>query len=161
SYALNPEAALAPLWVLGLIFLDGMREHDEDWRPLAVGAVAGLAFLAKYSGVLLLGVGLLYVLVSPRGRRWLRRPSLYLGSVGALAVATPVLVWNQQRGWPSLALHFVERRSSTDPATLGLNAWHALVGQLGPFHPLIFPALLVVLFICIRRSHRDDRYRFL
>jgi dolichol-phosphate mannosyltransferase len=161
SYALNPEAPLAPLWVLGLILLEGMREHDEPWRPLAAGAVAGLAFLAKYSGVLLLAVGLLYVLVSPRGRRWLRRPSLYLGSLVALVVATPVLVWNQQRGWPSLVLHFVERRASTDPATLAFNAWHALVGQLGPFHPLIFPALLVVLAVCIRRSGRDDRYRFL
>src|SRR6516225_8655795 len=161
SYALNPEAPLAPLWVLGLILLEGMREHDEDWRPLAAGAVAGLAFLAKYSGVLLLGVGLLYVLVSPQGRRWLRRLSLYLGSLVALAVATPVLVWNQQRGWPSLVLHFVERRSATDPGTLALNTWHALVGQLGPFHPLILPGLLVTLAICIRRAARDDRFRFL
>ena len=161
SYALNPEAPLAPLWVLGLLMLEGMREHDEAWRPLAAGAMAGLAFLAKYSGVLLLGVGLLYVLVSPRGRRWLRRPSLYLGSLVALAVATPVLVWNHQRGWPSLVLHLVERRASADPATLALNAWHALVGQLGPLHPLIFPGLMVVLVICIRRSRQDDRFRFL
>ena len=161
SYALNPEAPLAPLWVLGLILLEGMREHDEAWRPLAAGAVAGLAFLAKYSGVLLLGVGLLYVLASPQGRRWLRRPSLYLGSLVALAVATPVLVWNQQRGWPSLMLHFVERRSAGDAATVALNAWHALVGQLGPLHPLVFPGLLVVLAICILRSRHDDRYRFL
>ena len=58
SYALNPEAPLAPLWVLGLVLLERMREHDEPWRPLAAGAVAGLAFLAKYSGVLLLAVRL-------------------------------------------------------------------------------------------------------
>jgi dolichyl-phosphate-mannose-protein mannosyltransferase len=161
GYALNPEAPLAPLWVLGLLQLEGMREHDEPWRPLAVGLVAGLAFLAKYSGVLLLGVGLLYVLVSPRGRRWLRRPSLYLGSVVALLVALPVLVWNQQRGWPSLVLHLVERRSSADAGTLALNAWNTVFGQLGPFHPLIFPGLLVVLSICIRRSREDDRFRFL
>ena len=161
GWALNPEAPLAPLWVLGLLQLEGMREHDEPWRPIAAGAVAGLAFLAKYSGVLLLGVGLIYFLVSPRGRRWLRRPSLYLGSLVALVVATPVLVWNQQRGWPSLVLHFVERRSATGPGTLVLNAWHALVGQLGPFHPLIFPALLVTLAICIRRAATDDRFRFL
>ncbi|MGZ6134578.1 MAG: glycosyltransferase family 39 protein, partial [Myxococcaceae bacterium] len=75
SWVLNPEAPLAPLWVLGLLVLEGMREHDEAWRPLAMGVVTGLAFLAKYSGVLLFGVGLLYVLVSPTGRRWLRRPS--------------------------------------------------------------------------------------
>jgi hypothetical protein len=161
SYALNPEAPLAPLWVLGLLTLDAMRTHDEPWRPMAAGAVAGLAFLAKYSGVLLLGVGLLYVLVSPQGRRWVRRPSLYLGGLVALAVASPVLVWNQQRAWPSLALHFVERRASGDPATVALNAWHALVGQLGPFHPLVFPGLMLVLAVCIRRSGRDDRYRFL
>jgi hypothetical protein len=79
----------------------------------------------------------------------------------ALAAATPVLVWNQERGWPSLMLHFVERRAPTDPATLALNAWHALVGQLGPLHPLVFPGLLVVLAICLRRSPRDDRFRFL
>ncbi len=161
SDALNPEAPLAPLWVLGLLLLESMRTHDEAWRPLAVGLVAGLAFLAKYSGVLLLGVGLLYLLVSPRGRRWLRRPSLYLGPLVALAVATPVLVWNQRRGWPSLVLHLVERRAPADPGTLLGNAWHALVGQLAPFHPLMFPGLMVVLAICIRRGSRDDRFRFL
>ena len=161
SYALNPEAPLAPLWVLGLLMLERMREHDEAWRPLAAGAVAGLAFLAKYSGMLLLGVGLLYLLLSPQGRRWLRRPSLYLGSLVALAVAAPVLVWNQQRGWPSVVLHFVERRAPDDAATLALNGWHALVGQLAPFHPLMFPGLMVVLALCIRRSAADDRFRFL
>jgi 4-amino-4-deoxy-L-arabinose transferase-like glycosyltransferase len=162
SYALNPEAPLAPLWVLGLLLLNGMREHDEPWRPLAAGAVSGLAFLAKYSGVLVLGVGLLYVLVSPQGRRWLRRPSLYLGSLVALAIAAPVLVWNQQRGWPSLVLHLrrahgTRGRSARWPSTPGMP----VVGQLGPLNPLIFPALLAVLVVCIRRSSGDDRFRFL
>lgn len=161
SYALNPEAPLAPLWVLGLVLLEGMRENDEWWRPLSVGLLVGLAFLAKYSGVLLLGVGLLYVLVSPQGRRWLRRPSLYLGSLLALGVALPVLVWNHQRGWPSLVLHFVERRRPGDLATILTSAWQAVVGQVVPFHPLIFPFLVLALVICIRRSSSDDRFRFL
>ena len=161
GYALNPEAPLAPLWVLALLLLEGMREHDQAWRPLAFGLAVGLAFLAKYSGVLLLGVGLLYVVVSPVARRWLRRPALYLGPLVSLAVATPVLLWNHRRGWPSLVLHFVERKGSTDLLSLAENAWHAIVGQLAPFHPLMFPGLLVVMAICIRRSRRDDRFRFL
>ena len=158
---LNPEAPLAPLWVLGLLLLERMREHDEWWRPLAAGGVVGLAFLAKYSGVLLLGVGFLYVVVSPQGRRWLRRPSFWLGGLVALVVALPVLVWNAQRQWPSLVLHLVERSGPTDPTTLALNAVHAVASQLGPFHPLMFPGLLVVLAMCIRRSSTDDRFRFL
>ncbi len=161
SWVLNPEAPLAPLWVLGLLVLEGMRENDEAWRPLAMGVVTGLAFLAKYSGVLLFGVGLLYVLVSPTGRRWLRRPSLYLAGPVALVFALPVLIWNQQRGWPSLMLHFVERTGLTDPATVAVKVLHAIGDQFGPFHPLMFPAFMVVLAICIRRAPSDDRFRFL
>ena len=161
GYVLNPEAPLAPLWALGLLAIERMREHDERWRPLVAGGVVGLAFLAKYSGVLLMGVALLYVALSPRGRRWLVRPSFWLGGVVALAVALPVLIWNQQRGWPSLVLHFRERTGPTDLPTLALHLANVVVGQLAPFHPLIFPGLLVVLVMCIRRSPEDDRYRFL
>lgn len=161
GYVVNPEAPLLPLWVLGLLLLERMRAHDGPWRPLTAGLVVGLAFLAKYSGVLLVAVGLLYFLASPQGRRWLRRPSLYLGGLVALAVALPVIVWNHRWGWPSLVLHFVERTGPTDLPALALNALRAVVGQLAPFHPLMFPGLLAVLGICIRRSARDDRYRFL
>jgi dolichol-phosphate mannosyltransferase len=131
---LNPEAPLAPLWVLGLLLLERMREHDQWWRPLAAGGVVGLAFLAKYSGVLLLGVGFLYVVVSPQGRRWLRRPSFWLGGLVALAVALPVLVWNGQRQWPSLVLHFVGATDRPISDAAALNAVHAVI-KLGPFHP--------------------------
>jgi hypothetical protein len=91
----------------------------------------------------------------------LRRPSLYLAGPVALLFALPVLIWNQQRGWPSLMLHFVERTGPTDPATFAVNVWYAVGDQFGPFHPLIFPALLIVLALCIRRAPRDDRFRFL
>ena len=161
GWVLNPEAPLAPLWALGLLAIERMRNHDEPWRPLLAGAVVGLAFLAKYSGVLLMGVTLLYVAASPRGRRWLGRPSFWLGAVVALVVALPVLIWNQQRGWPTLALHFHERTGPTDLATLVVHVVSVVAGQLAPFHPLIFPGLLVVLVMCIRRAPEDDRYRFL
>ena len=105
---------------------------------------------------------LLYVLVSPQGRRWLRRPSLYLGSLVALAVATPVLVWNQQRGWPSLMLHFVERRGpdrsgDRSPSTPGTRSW----GSSGRSIRSSSPASWSCWRSAIRRSPRDDRYRFL
>ena len=161
NFVLNPESPLAPLWVLGLLLLEGMREHDESWRPLAAGLVIGLAFLAKYSGVVLGAVALLYIIVSPQARRWLKRPSFYLGGLVSLVVALPVVVWNYQRHWPSLVLHFVERTGPTGVSTWAVNAYHAILGQFGPFHPLMFPGLLVVLAIAIRRSRQDDRYRFL
>ncbi len=161
SFVLNPEAPLAPLWVLCLLLLEGMRYHDEPWRPIATGLVVGLVFLAKYTGILLVGVVLMYVVLSPLARRWLRRPSFYLGGLAALVSALPVIVWNYQHDWPSLALHFVEREAPRDMATLLHNALQVAVGQVGPFHPLIFPGLLVALYVALRRSRADDRYRFL
>src|SRR5262249_49052455 len=161
GYVLNPEAPLAPLWALGLVTIERMREHDEPWRPLLAGAVAGLAFLAKYSGVLLMVVALLYVVVSPRGRRWLHRPSFWLGGPVALLVALPVLIWNQQRGWPSLVLHFQERTGPTDLPALALHTVQVVLARLAPFHPSTPPGLLVVRVCGIRRSGTDDRYRFL
>src|SRR5580692_1662105 len=94
GFLLNPEGLLAPLWILFLLLLDDLREHDEPWRPLALGAVVGVAFLAKYTAVLAVPVALAYVAGGPSTRRWLRRPSFYLAGVVALGIATPVVVWN-------------------------------------------------------------------
>jgi hypothetical protein len=161
SFVLNPESPLAPLWVLALLLLEGMRHEDQPWRPLALGLVTGLAFLAKYTGILLVPLTLLYLAASPVSRRWLRRPAFYLGGVVALITALPVIVWNTQHQWASLTLHFVERTAPPDLVSMLHNALPVAVGQFAAYQPLIFPGLLAVLALAIGRSRRDDRYRFL
>jgi len=161
SYALNPESPLAPLWMLALLQLETMRRRDEWFRPVLLGLTIGVAFLAKYSAVLLVFVTLAYAIASPTMRRWLKRPSFYLGGLAAAIAVTPVIAWNVERGWPTLRLHFVERVSSIGPATIANHAWHAAIGQLGPFHPLVLPALLFSLGVAIWRSKSDDRFRLL
>src|SRR5208337_2807873 len=49
----------------------------------------------------------------------------------------------------------------TDVATWSANAFHAFLGPFRPFHPLMFPDLLLPPATAIRRSAQDDRYRFL
>jgi dolichol-phosphate mannosyltransferase len=161
GFVLNPESPLAPIWVLDLLIVEGMRERDEAWRPLAAGLVTGLAFLAKYTGILLVPITLLYLAASPSSRRWLRRPALYLGGGVALLVALPVIVWNYQHQWASLTLHFVERTAAVSLTTTMHSGLQVLIGQLTAFQPLIFPGLMAALVVAIRRSGRDDRYRFL
>ncbi|MGO9835517.1 MAG: glycosyltransferase family 39 protein [Polyangiaceae bacterium] len=179
SFILNPEAPLAPLWVGFLLAIEGMREEDDAYRPLLAGALLGLAFLAKYTGVLLVPAALLYVVASPRMRRWLGRPSFYAGGAVALLISLPVVAWNAARGWPSLHLHFVERAGAAAPA-VGENTinhlveisssdgagWvhgvaRVLVGQLMAYSPLLFPLLVVGLVQSLRRFRRDDRDLFL
>jgi hypothetical protein len=161
GFLLNPEALLAPLWALALLLLADLREGDGPWRPIALGGVIGLAFLAKYTAVLGVLVVLLHLGGSSESRRWFRRPSLYLAALLALAIATPVLVWNARQGWPSLHLHLSERMGRAPSETLVAALWRVGRGQLIFFSPLFLPALAGVLGVTLVRSRRDARYRLL
>jgi 4-amino-4-deoxy-L-arabinose transferase-like glycosyltransferase len=178
SFIVNPEAPLAPLWVGCLLAVLAMRDHDEPFRPLVAGVLLGLAFLAKYTAILLVPAALVYVAASPPMRRWLRRPSFYAGGLTALFIALPVVAWNVSRGWPSLRLHFVERAGVSVPVA-GENTVNQLVaissssgsgflqgvarvavGQLMSYSPLLAPLLVVGLVRALRRFRSDDRDLF-
>jgi hypothetical protein len=161
GFLLNPEGLLAPLWVLFLLLLDDLREHDEPWRPLAIGAVVGVAFLAKYTAILSVPVAVLWVAGSSSTRRWLRRPSFYLGGVIALAISTPVVAWNWLHGWPSLRLHLAERMARPPTEALAGALWRVARGQLLLFHPLVVPAFFGLLAFALWRSRGDERHRLL
>jgi 4-amino-4-deoxy-L-arabinose transferase-like glycosyltransferase len=161
GFLLNPEALLAPLWTLFLLLLLDLRDKGEPWRPIVLGAVVGVAFLAKYTAVLAVPVTLLYVSASRDARPWLRRPSFYVGGLVALAISIPVLVWNALREWPSLQLHLSERMEVGAGESLAHALWRVGSAQLLYFQPLILPALGVVLGYTAVRSRKDARYRFL
>ena len=179
SFILNPEAPLAPLWVGFLLVVERMRTRNEPWRPLLAGLLLGFAFLAKYTAVLLVPMVLLYAATSAPMRRWLRRPSFYAGGAIALALAMPVLLWNAARGWPSIALHLVERAgvvapvagentvnqlvtvSSSDGTGMLDTFMRVLVGQLMSYSPLLAPLLVVALVRFLRKARREDNSLFL
>jgi hypothetical protein len=179
SFILNPEAPLAPLWVGYLFVLEGMRRRDGWHRPVLAGALLGLAFLAKYTAVLLIPATLIYLASSVPARRWLRRPSFYAGGLVALVIALPVLLWNETRGWPSLRLHLVDRASAALPVAgenrinqlvaissssgTGLlgNFLRVLVGQLMAYSPFLAPLLVIALVRALRQGRRDDRSLFI
>ena len=78
-----PEQKPAPLW----------------W--LVAGLFAGLAMLSKYSAALVLVGAALAVVLDPVGRKELLRPWPWLAVLLALALFSPVLVWNAQHHWAS------------------------------------------------------------
>ena len=72
-------------------------------RWTAAGVCAGVAMFAKYSAVLVIGGAWLYLIFSPIHRRWLVRPEPYVAVLAALAVFSPVLIWNMAHHWASFA----------------------------------------------------------
>ncbi|OYV26676.1 MAG: hypothetical protein B7X08_01080 [Acidocella sp. 20-63-7] len=67
------------------------------------GICAGLALFSKYSAVLTIAGAFLFLVVSPPQRHWLRRPQPYVAGLLALAVFSPVPLWNALHGWASFA----------------------------------------------------------
>ena len=95
---------LAAVLVLVPAVLGDLEETPDRWRPWIVGGLCfGLAGLSKY-GALPIALSLMaFMVASPRGRRWLTHPAPYAGAAVAGLVILPVLVWNADNGWVSLA----------------------------------------------------------
>ena len=111
-------------------FLVTQTGNGRWW--FAAGAFIGLSLLGKYSGALLLPIVLLYLLTSPQQRHWLLKPQPWLAAVLAAAVFTPVLVWNAQHEWVSLAFQSSRR-----------------VGEMGGFKPRYFAMLVGTQFLML------------
>jgi 4-amino-4-deoxy-L-arabinose transferase-like glycosyltransferase len=79
-----------------------IRGGDRRWW-IALGVVAGIGFLAKYTiafWLAALGIGML----ATRARYLMRRPGPYLAAGIALCVVAPNLLWQAALDWPFLEL---------------------------------------------------------
>ena len=149
--AATPDAPLFAIWPLYLWQLYVAIERRSDgrgarfWRPLFLGGLLGLAFLAKYTGVLLLFPTLVLLLRKPN-RVWLRRPGFWAGALAAAAIATPVFLWNIDHGWAG-AFHRLEWTQGGAGFSIR-NAGALVGGQL----LYIGPVMLLLFYRTVRRA---------
>ena len=125
----TPDTPLVFAWTGALWCVWRLSETGDGRWWFAAGLFIGLSWIGKYSGVLLLPIVFFYLLTSARQRHWLLRPQPWLAAVLALAVFTPVLWWNAQHGWVSLAFQSSRR-----------------VGEMGGFKPRYFLMLVATQF---------------
>ncbi|MCW5698170.1 MAG: glycosyltransferase family 39 protein [Bauldia sp.] len=99
-----PDQPMMVFWLGALYGVARIARGGSGAWWLFVGLMVGLTGLAKYTA-LFLGLGIvLWLVLVPSQRRWLKSPMPYLGALVALAVFSPVLVWNAENGWSSFAL---------------------------------------------------------
>jgi 4-amino-4-deoxy-L-arabinose transferase-like glycosyltransferase len=106
AFLMTPDTFLAPAFCLAMLFAwKGLQPASPFAWWFAAGAAAGAGALSKYTMVLFFGgLGLLW-LASP-GNRW----RIFLGALCAglvaLAVFSPVIIWNAQNDWASFGFQF-------------------------------------------------------
>ncbi|MGO9984378.1 MAG: ArnT family glycosyltransferase [Rhodomicrobium sp.] len=156
----TPDTPLAFFATLSLFALARLIETGRGAWWYGVGAALGLAFMSKYTAVLLLPGVLLWMLASAEGRRWFARPEPYLGAAIAAAVVAPVFYWNYAHDWVSFAkqaAHGIKDR----PASALASVVEMLGGQAGLATPVIFGFCLFGSFYCLLRGWKRHDPRWL
>ena len=138
-----------------LVVVEIANGADERWW-LAFGALSGLGLQNKHS-MLFLGFAIAVALVFTPLRRSLARPWIYLGGALALLVFLPNLVWEMQRGFPTLELLRNVKESGKNVVLAPLPFVRQQIMMLNPFTAPLWIAGLVALFV----SRDLARYRVL
>jgi dolichol-phosphate mannosyltransferase len=106
---MTPDAPLAAAWAGALYFLERALLGGRAAAWWGVGICFGIGLLSKYTiGLLGLSV-LLFMAFDPRSRQALRRVEPYLAALLALAIFSPVIVWNARNEWASFAFQTSRR----------------------------------------------------
>lgn len=146
---MTPDAPLALGWVGAFWAFDRAVRGDERWF-LSAGAFLGWAMLSKLTGALL-GVTLLAALASTAdGRRALGRPWPWLGSILAMAIASPMIAWNAAHGWPSLAFQARHGLSGSGFSLLRLAG--SVGAQAAYVSPVLFGLAAAAAWRALHRS---------
>jgi dolichol-phosphate mannosyltransferase len=119
GFLIMPDAPLMAAWAGVLFFLERVFFGGSRSAWLGVGLCLGLGLISKYSIVLLGPAILLFMLLDPRSRDWFRQPWPYIGAVLALAIFSPVIVWNADHNWASFI--FQSTRRVEEPVRFSLH----------------------------------------
>ncbi len=98
------DPPLVFFWALGA-GVSGTRPVSAPLKPeqkrawLWAGLAVGLGFLSKHTMLLIVPCLLLFLVVSPPHRKWLRRPEPYVAFALTLLLYTGVFWWNAQHHW--------------------------------------------------------------
>lgn len=129
----TPDMPSVLFYVLGGWALAELHASRKAIWWLAVGLFAGLGLLSKFTNFFF-GIAILtWLLSTKRNWHWFASWQLYAGGVLALALFTPVIVWNVDHDWASFSKQFGRIADVDDFKFIWqLELWGALVLLAGP-----------------------------
>lgn len=100
---MTPDAPLIAAWAATLYYMERALVAGQNSAWLGMGIAFGLGLLSKYTLGLLGIAALVFVIIDPAARRWMKRPHPYLTALLALLLFSPVIIWNYENDWASFA----------------------------------------------------------
>ena len=148
---LNFGLAFAVLYMMRIV-KSGDRAPIKYWVLTGLGLAFALG--SKYQAAWLPVAVLLFMLITPQGRRWFVQPGPWIGGIIGLLGLLPVVLWNLQNDWISLGFH---TSRAGDGFSL-FNLQRMLITQAIFLLPTGIVAAFMGLWPAIRRPARADRF---
>lgn len=121
---MTPDSPLTAAWAATLYYLERALIAGRARAWWGAGICLGLGMLSKYT-IALLGVStVLFMLADGRSRIWWRRVEPYGAALLALAIFSPVILWNAEHEWASFAFQTSRRLAERHRFAL-----HRLIGS--------------------------------
>jgi len=148
----SPDTALIPFAVAMLWALVRLTESGDGRWWLAAGGFAGLSLLSKFTAVMLLPAVAAFMLVPSWRRRWLFSPYPWAAALIAVAVFSPVLIWNAGHDWASFRFQLVR---ATAIHEISLRTIGDFIGlQFGLVGFILLPVVLSGVSLTAWRGYR-------
>lgn len=135
-----------------LLALAKLNQTDRGVWWLAVGLALGVGMWAKYTTAFFAFGIAIWLVALPDKRKWFFSPWPYFGAVIALAVFAPVLLWNANHEWASVA--YQSSRFITHHFKIAYPL-ELIVSQIG----LATPSVFILAVLGILWAYREPRYR--
>jgi hypothetical protein len=140
--------------------MKALEPGGRMWHWLLFGAFMGLGLDSKYTTVLLGLAVALAMISSSHGRRMFLSPGPWLAAAVAMAVFSPVLIWNRQRDWVSFRFQ-LHHGTVALPSPVWKNLLEYAGGQLLVCTPVLFVLCIAAIVIYWRRKDNPMGVRVL
>jgi dolichol-phosphate mannosyltransferase len=150
---MTPDAPLTAAWAGTLYFLERALIGGQSSAWLRAGICLGVGLISKYSIALLIPTLAVFMIWDPKSRRWWGRYEPYLAGLVALAIFSPVIVWNAEHDWASFAFQ-TSRRLAEAPH-------FALPRLLASILILITPTGVLAIIAALAREKARPRFMVL
>ena len=148
-----PDVALIPFAVAMIWSLVRLAESGDQRWWLAAGIFGGLSLLSKFTDVMMLPAVLAFMLVPDWRLRQLRSPYPWLAGLIAIALFSPVLIWNYQHDWASFRFQAVRATAAHEFSLRTVGDYIGLQWGLVGF--VLLPVVLSGLAFTAWRGYRN------
>ncbi|WP_456748718.1 glycosyltransferase family 39 protein [Bradyrhizobium sp. USDA 4354] len=147
-----PDVAMIPCAMAMMWSLVRLAQGGDGRWWLAAGLFAGLAMLSKFTAIMFAPAVAAFLLVPDWRWRWLRSPYPYLAVLVAIAVFSPVLIWNAQHDWASFRFQGVRATANYGISLRTIGDYIGL--QFGLVGFVMLPVVLTGLVLTAWRGYR-------